>query len=142
MHQTVFRVAIAGDCHTNDVVVENRFNLVLVFFRFRCVEAAADEPDFLAGEGDEDDGLLKLVLAHHAGEFQHERGAGGVIGDARGGGFDGFFEIDHIVGRGFAAFGRDFGGIGFANDIQRVVVSADDDASCPAGWFPAARRLH
>ena len=91
----------ADDVGPDDVIIENRLDLLVVGFSSRGIAGTADEPEFLACECDEDDGLPKMVLAHYAGEFEYNcRAAGIVIGAGRGrfcGFVTGRAQIDGIV---------------------------------------------
>src|SRR3954469_8627303 len=85
----------------HDVIVEHCLDLLMAGFRPQGITGAPDETEFLAGEGDEYNGLLKMVPAHHASKFEDDRRAACIVICARRRRFGRFFtrypQIDGIV---------------------------------------------
>src|SRR5262249_36231567 len=113
-----------GDVVADDVIVEHRLDLRVGFFGVLRVVGAAVESDFFGSEGYEDDGLVELVLAHHARQLHHGSGAAGVVGNPgrHGIGFSGGawgVIVGLVVG----------GAAGLAAGGDGIVVAADDDVA-------------
>ncbi len=74
--------AVAADIGADDVVIEHGFDIHLLRLHLFGFERAADETFLFACEGDEDQRLVELVLAHDARQFHGGGHAAGVVAGA------------------------------------------------------------
>src|SRR5207245_720116 len=97
----------------------------------------ADEALLFAGEGDEDESLIELVLAHDAGQLHDVGGTAAIVADARCGEVGVLLVVGGGQGGESAACAAATGcGIGAGTggraggaraEIERIVVAADHD---------------
>jgi hypothetical protein len=120
VHPAILQAAAAAALAADDVVVEDGLDFLIVVARFFRVQSAAEQSFFLAREGDEDQGLVELIMAQDARQLHHAGRAAAVVGDA------GLIEIRIPIRR---------------CDHKRVVVRADDDPLIIA-FLPRQHRDH